>query len=720
MIIAALPAATLAALPDIPRLDWQPRSDWINVKTDVTPAAVGDGRADDTAALQAALDRKATGKTIYLPPGTYRITQTLAFHGRAPGSAIIGCGRDTRLVWDGPEGGRMFWSDGIAYSRYVGLSWDGRGKAAVGFDHAAQKQFETEVEHQDEAFRNFTGYGIRVGNEQKIASAEILYHNCLFENCGTALGFLTFNDYDNTIDGCEFRNCGTGVLAHKSNFYARNCHFENSSKTDFSIAAEHGCSIRRCTSVGSKRFVLENGTIAPLTLQDCHVANWTAPDAAVYLDGSPVLIFDCVFTHTSSNRFPIKAARISQKLLLSNNRPASIEALVIGIPREKLCIIPPGRSGAVLTSANEHFLQETENVSGKVFDAVRDFGAKGNGQADDTATIQSAVDAARQFGHGAIAYLPTGRYRVSRTLSVTGGDYTVSGSGFRCGLVWQGKAGEPIMEVSSVTNVTLANLAVGNADFGAMNNGDDILVSSPSGAPCWLILDGVYAYGKYQMAPDRHGFHFVQLPVGSVVDARMVQGNLRISNCAVANLLFRTSYEGTVTIEGAEPEHGGSIGFLTRLTTRSRPALRVFDNQSVVMSDFYVEQSDQIAVFSGATGQDAGAVTIQSPKVDMETNNPAFDIHDYAGRIYYGQSQFYVKPAETRFQSSSARPVQLILAGNFWYKNRPVFELSQATRLTLFDNSGVADSATSPEDLAALSAALDDLRRLGELDHRLP
>ena len=84
IFIAAIPTVTLAALPDIPRLDWQPRSDWINVKTDVTPAAVGDGRADDTAALQAALDRKATGKTIYLPPGTYRITQTLAFHGREP------------------------------------------------------------------------------------------------------------------------------------------------------------------------------------------------------------------------------------------------------------------------------------------------------------------------------------------------------------------------------------------------------------------------------------------------------------------------------------------------------------------------------------------------------------------------------------------------------------------------------------------------------------
>ena len=175
--------------------------------------AMGDSTHDDTVAIQSALNRGSNGKTIYLPPGTYRITQTLVFHGDGTGSAVIGHGRETRLVWDGPVGGRMFLSDGIAYSRYVGLSWDGQNRAAVGFDHAAGKRFETEILHKHEAFRNFTGYGIRVGNQQKTASAEILYHNCLFENCGTALGFLTFNDYDNTIDGCEFRNCGTGVLS---------------------------------------------------------------------------------------------------------------------------------------------------------------------------------------------------------------------------------------------------------------------------------------------------------------------------------------------------------------------------------------------------------------------------------------------------------------------------------------------------------------------------
>ena len=231
----------------------------------VRPAAVGDGQADDTAAIQAALDCKGDGKTVYLPPGTYRITKTLVFQGPRHGCLVVGHGRDTRLVWDGPEGGRMFWSNGVAYSRYVGLSWDGRGKAAVGFDHAAQQRFETEVRHEHEAFRNFTGFGIRVGHQQKVASAEILYHNCLFENCGTALAFLTFNDYDNTIDGCEFRNCGTGVLDNKGNFYARNCHFDGSRQADFVVGSEHGSSIRRCTSVGSRRFIEERGTIAPLT-----------------------------------------------------------------------------------------------------------------------------------------------------------------------------------------------------------------------------------------------------------------------------------------------------------------------------------------------------------------------------------------------------------------------------------------------------------------------
>jgi len=710
-------AGAQAASPDIPSLDWQPRSDWINVKTAVSPVAIGDGLADDTAALQGALNNTNVGKTVYLPPGTYRITQTLAMHGPGPGSTLIGHGRDTRIVWDGAPGGRMFWSDGIAYSRYIGLSWDGCGKAAVGFDHAAQNTFETEVQHVNEAFRNFTGYGIRVGNQQQLASAEILYRNCLFVNCGTALGFLTFNDYDNTIDHCEFENCGTGVFSQKSNFYARNSHFENSSEADFSVGAEHGCSIRRCTSVGSKYFVVETGTIAPLTLQDCQVSNWTASDAAVYLNGGPVLVFDCVFTNVSSHRFPIKAPSSSQKLLLSNNRPAQTEMLATCIPLQQVYIIPNGAEMGVVTNASQRFLQETAAVPGKVFDAVRDFGAKGDGQTDDSTAIQAALDAAGQHGEGAIAYLPTGRYVVSQTLWVTGSNYMMGGSGFRCGLIWRGQAGAPFITVSNVQNVTLADYCVGHHDFGQMNHGDDIWIISAPEQPCRLTLDGVYAYGMYDLAPDVHGIHFDNLAAGSVIVGAKVQGNLRITGCAQATLLFRTSYEGTVTIEGSSSAQNGFAGFLTRVATITDPALQVFDNQSVVMSDFYVESSDQIAVLSGTPGESPGAVTIQGPKAQMVINAPIFDIQGYAGQIYYGQVEFYCQPAETIFQSLATPSLQLILGGDVWYNNQPVFDLDEAAMSTLLGNSGAADSGVTSEAMSALSDALDDLRKLGRLDN---
>ncbi|MGI6417770.1 MAG: glycosyl hydrolase family 28-related protein [Thermoguttaceae bacterium] len=712
--------ASAAALPDIPSLHWQERSDWINVKTDVAPPAVSDGVADDTAAIQAALDLGRQSRAVYLPAGTYRITKTLVFQGPAVGCLVVGHGRQTRLVWDGPQGGRMFWSNGVAYSRYVGLSWDGRGKAAVGFDHAAQQRFETEVRHEHEAFRNFTEHGIRVGHQQKVASAEILYRNCLFENCGTALAFLTFNDYDNTIDGCEFRNCGTGVLDNKGNFYARNCHFEGSRRADFVVGSEHGSSIRRSTSIGSRRFIEEVGTIAPLTIQDCHVAGWTDPGGAVHLDGSPVLMFDCSFDRPPSDRPPIKLGNPAQKLLLSNNRPASVESLVQTAPAPKLYTVPPGRLTGVTSSAEQRFLRDSAPALGEVFDAVAGFGAKGDGKTDDTEAIQGAIDAARQAGRGAIAYLPTGRYVVSKTLSLTGRQYTVGGSGFRCGLIWRGEAGRPMIEIGGVDDVTLSNLAVGSHDFGPMSHGADIHVTSPAGSPCRLALDEVYGFGMYQKAPDTHGFHFDRLAPESVVDAIHVQGNIRITGSDRVFLLFRTSYEGTVTIDGPASSQEGFVGFMTRLATQSKPTLRVRDNRSVVISDFYNEQSDQHLVFEGKSGQPEGAVTIEGAKMHMFTQEPVFDIRDYAGRIYYGQSQFYVEPKEPRFVSKGTRSVRLILAGHFWYDTRPRFELGPEVVLTTLGNREIPDSGVDDGAMRAIAAALDDLRRLGEFDQRLP
>ncbi|HEY3417465.1 MAG TPA: glycosyl hydrolase family 28-related protein, partial [Armatimonadota bacterium] len=177
--VISLCIAALAA-PMIPSLNWTERSDWVNVKTF---GAKGDGVADDTAAIQQAFDGMKEGSTVYLPAGAYRLTKTLSLLGPRHGTLVVGHGRDTKLIWDGPVGGTMFNEDGIAYCRYVGLLFDGKNKAALGLYHNTNLRFETEVRHQNLAFLNFTDTAVLVNPQHKVASAETLFENCLFENC---------------------------------------------------------------------------------------------------------------------------------------------------------------------------------------------------------------------------------------------------------------------------------------------------------------------------------------------------------------------------------------------------------------------------------------------------------------------------------------------------------------------------------------------------------
>ncbi len=327
-LLSGLPAS--AAAPQIPSLQWEERSDWINVKTDIAPPAVGDGKADDTGAIQNAFNSLRDGSVLYFPPGTYRITAPLSLknsnRARWIGGLIVGNGRDTRFVWDGPAGGAMFILNGIAYSRFIGFELDGRGKAGVGFHYQSTQGFQTEVTHRHLAFRGFTNSAVLEHHpDSGHALAETTFENCLFEDCERGVAFLQFNDYDFTFDGCEFRRCGVPIDCAHGNFYIRNCHFEDSRVVDIRDHSEHCSSIRRSTSTRSQAFVLRTSSVAPLTIQDCHVDGWKNPDGAILLSRPPVLLFDCRFTNPPRDTQgvglpPVRVPGDGQRLLISENR----------------------------------------------------------------------------------------------------------------------------------------------------------------------------------------------------------------------------------------------------------------------------------------------------------------------------------------------------------------------------------------------------------------
>ena len=72
---------------------------------------------------------------------------------------------------------------------------------------------------------------------------------------------------------------------------------------------------------------------------------------------------------------------------------------------------------------------QTTSAPERGFYNVKDYGARGDGSADDTAAIRSAIAAAQQNEYGGVVYLPIGQYVVTAPLVVTKSDILILGSG---------------------------------------------------------------------------------------------------------------------------------------------------------------------------------------------------------------------------------------------------------------------------------------------------
>ncbi len=192
-----------------------PFSSWLNLKT--AYGAVGDGVADDTRAIQDALDQLGTAAdrspVLFFPSGTYRITGTLTLQFRINVSLVGEDPETTTIAWDGASGGTMLLVNGVAYSRVTRFTFNGQRRASVAVEQSwdgTQAHFDTGNEYSDARFIDVE-YGIHGGFKDH-GFAETSIQRARFvrnSKAGVALG--NFNALDIWIWHSLFEDCDAGV-----------------------------------------------------------------------------------------------------------------------------------------------------------------------------------------------------------------------------------------------------------------------------------------------------------------------------------------------------------------------------------------------------------------------------------------------------------------------------------------------------------------------------
>jgi hypothetical protein len=465
-----------------------PFPSWRDLRRDY--GAKGDGKADDTAALQKALDdlvKHEKACVLYIPAGKYRLTQTVQTtrkaHTDCQGVAVIGADPSTTtLVWDGPEDGTMVHWDAW-YSRIGRLTLDGAGRAGTALLYGPA--FSTYNETSDLVFRDAKS-GLVFGEPKSNGQAENAVLRCRFLRCATGIQTVNWNSMDIWVWDSRFEDCGRGVHNVMGNWHVWQCLFLRSRKSDLSAQNLMAFSVVNNTSVGSRCFFdFSTGHTwgSPVSLTGNRVLDPTG-DWAVLLDNAgPYLVVDNAFRLAGKAR-GVRLTWGDQTLV--GNRYSKEDAVqergrfrrigdkVVAMKdiADTLPTLPP------TPPRHERKIIEVAAGSGG-------------------AAIQQAIDeAAKLAGRRPVVHLPVGAYKIDGTLVIPAGcDVQLVGDGAgetATRLNWAGSGDGVVLRLEGPSRATLRDfyihapqaraLAVEDADqAGGRIFADQLNTTGPTG-----------------------------------------------------------------------------------------------------------------------------------------------------------------------------------------------------------------------------------------------
>ncbi|KQM77737.1 gluconolaconase [Sphingomonas sp. Leaf22] len=391
----------------------------------VTVRGVGDGRADDTAAIQQAIDAVAAdrqrggGGVVFLPSGRYRISRTVFLRS---GVRMFGIGptRPVFVLADNTPGyatgiGAMLSFTGedqyragkppvppptsvpandavfdatstTFYSALANVDFEignGNAGAVAARSRVAQHGFLRHIDFRlgsgfagvyqagNEA-DNLRFFGGRYGIVTEKTSPAWQFTLIDSEFSGQRDAAIREHEVDLTLVNVAIRDTPVGIeidRGYSDSLWGKNVRFENVSRAGVVISSEQSV----FTQIGFDNAV---GVNTPV------FAQFRESGRTIRGQGAQWRVAD--FSHG------LKLAKVGEMGKTATDITMTPLATAPARPAPALPLLPPVREWA----------------------NARTLGAKGDDQTDDTAALQRAVDAHR------VVYLPTGRYRITDTLKL--------------------------------------------------------------------------------------------------------------------------------------------------------------------------------------------------------------------------------------------------------------------------------------------------------------
>lgn len=387
-----------------------------------TVSAVGDGRSDDSAAIQKTLDAAAggAGGIVYLPSGRYRITRTLFIW---PGIRVFGVGatRPVLLLADNTPGFDQGVANMVIFAGR-GPAADGRPAARVPFPPPGSVPFNAGIADANPGtfYSAMANVDIEIGKGNPAAAA-IRFHaaqHAYLRHMDFRLGSAFAGVYmvGNEAEDLHFHGGRYGIVTEKPSpawpFALVDCSFEG--QRDAAIR-EHEAGLTllnvsfRDVPVGIE---IDEGYGDWLFGKDLRFEN--VSQAAVLISNEDNAYTQVSFENVLAARTPVFA-----RFRDSGRTVAQKGSYRVGEFTYGLTLPAPGAMGTYETRFNAEPLARLPERAPPTLRAlppvkdwvdVRKLGVMGDGKTDDTAALRAAIANHR------VLYFPAGFYVASDTL----------------------------------------------------------------------------------------------------------------------------------------------------------------------------------------------------------------------------------------------------------------------------------------------------------------